>query len=55
MKSGRISIQIDIDIFLFYIDISRESWSNIDNIKKLFITYNLRIEENAPYPILSVE
>jgi hypothetical protein len=35
--------------------ISRESWRKIEQIQKNFITYNLKIKGNAPYPILLVE
>ena len=34
-------------------NISRESWRNIEKIQKNFITYNLKIKGNTPYPILS--
>ena len=35
--------------------ISRESWRNIEQIHKRFITYNLKIKSNTPYPILLIE
>ena len=35
--------------------ISRESWRKIDQIQKRFITYNLKIKRNTPYPILLIE
>jgi hypothetical protein len=35
--------------------ISRESLRNIEQIQKNFITYNLKIKGNTPYPILLVE
>ncbi len=35
--------------------ISRESWRNIEQIQKCFITYNLKIKSNTPYPILLIE
>ena len=35
--------------------ISRESWRNIEQIQKRFITYNLKIKSNKPYPILLIE
>ena len=35
--------------------ISRESWGNIDQIQKLFMTHNLKIKSNTPYPILILE
>jgi hypothetical protein len=35
--------------------ISRESWRKIEKIQKNFITYNLKIKGNTPYPILLVE
>jgi len=35
--------------------ISRESWRKIQQIQKNFITYNLKIKRNTPYPILLVE
>ena len=36
-------------------NISRESWRKIEQIQKQFITYNLKIKSNAPYPILLIE
>jgi len=36
-------------------DISRESWRNIEQIQKRFITYNLKIKSNIPYPIILIE
>jgi hypothetical protein len=33
----------------------RESWRKIEQIQKNFITYNLKIKGNTPYPILLVE
>jgi hypothetical protein len=36
-------------------NISRESWRNIEHIQKNFITYNLKIKGNTPYPILLIE
>jgi len=36
-------------------NISRESWRKIEQIHKLFITYNLKIISNTPYPILLIE
>ena len=36
-------------------NISRESWRNIEKIQKQFITYNLKIKINMPYPILLME
>jgi hypothetical protein len=35
--------------------ISRESWRKIEQIQKRFITYNLKIKSNTPYPILLIE
>ena len=35
--------------------ISRESWRNIEQIQKRFITYNLKIKSNTPCPILLIE
>jgi hypothetical protein len=35
--------------------ISRESWRKIEKIQKNFITYNLKIKGNTPYPILLLE
>ena len=35
--------------------IFRESWRNIETIQKQFITYNLKIKGNTPYPILLIE
>ena len=35
--------------------ISRESWRKIDQIKKCFIMYKLKIKSNASYPILLIE
>ena len=35
--------------------ISRESWRKIKQIQKHFITYNLKIKSNTPYPILLIE
>jgi hypothetical protein len=35
--------------------ISRESWRKIDQIQKNFVTYNLKIKGNTPYPILLLE
>ena len=32
--------------------ISHESWRKIEQIQKNFITYNLKIKGNTPYPIL---
>jgi hypothetical protein len=36
-------------------NISRESWREIKQIKKCFITYNLKIKGNTHYPILLIE
>jgi hypothetical protein len=36
-------------------NISRESWRKIEKIQKCFITYNLKIKGNTPYPILLIE
>ena len=36
-------------------NISRESWRNIEQIQKRFITYNLKIKSNTPYLILFIE
>ena len=36
-------------------NISQESWRNIVQIQKRFITYNLKIKINTPYPILLIE
>ena len=36
-------------------NISRESWRKIEQIQKWFITYNLKIKSNMPYPILLKE
>ena len=36
-------------------NISRESWRKIEQIQKCFITYNLKIKNNTPYPILLIE
>jgi len=35
--------------------ISRESWGRIEKIQKQFITSNLKIKRNIPYPILLLE
>ena len=35
--------------------VSRESWRKIEMIQKQFITYNLKIKGNTPYPILLIE
>ena len=35
--------------------ISKESWRKIEQIQKHFITYNLKIKSNTPYPILLIE
>ena len=35
--------------------ISRESWRNIEQIQKCFITYNLKIKINTLYHILLIE
>ena len=35
--------------------ISRESWRNIEQIHKRFITHNLNIKSITPYPILLLE
>ena len=32
-----------------------ESWRKIEQIQKRFITYNLKIKNNTPYPILLIE
>jgi hypothetical protein len=34
--------------------ISRESWRKIEKIQNNFITYNLKIKGNTPYPILLI-
>ena len=34
---------------------SREYWRKIEQIHKWFITYNLKIKSNTPYPILFIE
>ena len=36
-------------------NISRESWMKIEQIQKRFITYNLKIKSNTPYPTLLIE
>ena len=36
-------------------NISREPWKRIKQIQKRFITYNLKIKSNTPYPILFIE
>ena len=36
-------------------NISRESWRRIEKIHKHFITYDLKIKNNALYPILLLE
>ena len=36
-------------------NISRESQRKIEQIQKRFITYNLKIKRNTPYPILLIE
>ena len=36
-------------------NISRESWRKIEQIQNQFITYNLKIKSNMPYPILLIE
>lgn len=36
-------------------NISRELWRKIGHIQKQFITYNLNIKRNTPYPILLIE
>jgi hypothetical protein len=35
--------------------ISREIWRNIEHIQNNFITYNLKIKGNTPYPNLLIE
>jgi hypothetical protein len=35
--------------------ISHESWRNIEQIQKSFITYNIKIKENTTYPILHLK
>ena len=35
-------------------NISKESWRKIEQIQKQFISYNLNIKSNVPYPILLV-
>ena len=35
--------------------ICREYWRNIEEIQKCFITYNLKIKINTPYPILLIK
>ena len=35
--------------------ISRESWRKIEKIQKRFMTYDLKIKRNTPYPILLIE
>ena len=34
---------------------SKESWRRIEQIQKRFITYNLKIKSNMPYPIILLE
>ena len=34
---------------------SRESWRKIKQIQKNYITYNLKIKSNTPYPIILIE
>jgi hypothetical protein len=34
---------------------SRDSWRKIEQIQNIFITYNLKIKNNTPYPILLIE
>ena len=45
--------------FLYICDwgcsISKESWSKIEMIQYQFITYNLKIKGNTPYPVLLIE
>ena len=36
-------------------NISRESQRKIEQIQKCFITYNLKIKSNTPYPILLIK
>ena len=36
-------------------NISQESWRKIEQIQKRFITYNLKIKTNTPYPIVRIE
>ena len=36
-------------------NISRESWRKIEQIHQHFITYNLKIKSNIPYPILLIK
>ena len=36
-------------------NISREFWRKIEQIQKRFITYNLKVKSNMPYPILLIE
>ena len=36
-------------------NISSECWRKIEQIQKRFITYNLKIKSNTPYPILLIE
>ena len=40
---------------VWWCNISRESWRNIEKIQKWFITYNLKIKSNTPYPIFLIE
>ena len=35
--------------------ISRESWREIEQIQKRFLTYNLKNKSNTPYPIILIE
>ena len=36
-------------------NISSESWRKIEQIRKRFITYNLKIKSNMPYPIILIK
>ena len=36
-------------------NISIDSWRKIEQIQKQFITYNLKIKNKTPYPILLIE
>jgi hypothetical protein len=42
-------------VILYGCSISHESWRKIEQIQKNFITYNLKIKGNTPYPILLLD
>jgi hypothetical protein len=52
-SSLRLFILYECEVWGY--SISRESWRKIEQIQKNFITYNLKIKGNTPYPILLLE